>query len=78
MRTRVLVRARGGASRRPLLCEAGKRCGVEWNVRRVTLREDMSEAAVELSGSERKVKSAMRLLKRRGAEVVPVERSLFE
>jgi hypothetical protein len=78
MRTRVLVRARGAASRRPLLCEAGKRCGVQWNVRRVTLNKDVSEAAVELSGSKRTVTSAMKLLQRRGAEVVPVERSLFE
>ena len=78
MKRRLLVRARGAASRRPLLCEAGKRCGVEWNVRRVTLRKDTSEAAVELSGTERKVTSAMKLLRRRGAEVVPVERSLFE
>jgi hypothetical protein len=78
MRRRLLIRAHGAASRKPLLWEVGKRCGVEWNVRRVRTRADMSEAAVELSGGERDVRRAMKLLKKRGAEVFPVERSLFE
>jgi len=60
------------------LWEAGKRCGVVWNVRRVSLMRDGREAAVELSGGAREVGRAIKFLEERGAEVVPVERSLFE
>jgi len=78
MRKRLLIRARKAASRKPLLWEAGKRCGVVWDVRRVSLTRDESEAAVEFSGGASEVRKAMRFLRRRGARVVPVERSLFE
>ena len=66
------------SAKRPLIWEMSKKFDLIFNVRSASVTEQIGLIALELTGKQETIESALRWLRRKGVEVDPIELQIKE
>jgi ABC-type methionine transport system ATPase subunit len=66
------------SAKRPLIWEMSKKFDLIFNVRSASVTEQIGLIALELTGKQETIESALRWLRRKGVEVDPIELQIIE
>jgi ABC-type methionine transport system ATPase subunit len=66
------------SAKRPLIWEMSKKFDLIFNVRSASVTEQIGLIALELTGEQQTIESALRWLRRKGVEVDPIELQIIE
>ncbi len=78
IRRKVYLTFPGAKTKEAIICDMYDHCGVRFNIRSASVDDHVGLIALELEGTETKMKQAFDYFRKRGVKVEPIEINVIE